>query len=252
MKRLVLILVYVTATGPFTTHAQDAARQTTRTVWDGVFTAEQAARGKTSYEATCNRCHGPITASSPWIGLDDFMDRWREDSAQSFFTFLKTSMPPQRGRAPRPVLSDDTYVDIITYILAANGLPPGSRELTAGLLDVTRVEGKDGPKPLPHGALAIVVGCLQRLNATTWILSMATEPVRTRSEESTDAEVKAAQNTKLGGLTFRLQNLEWVGDKFDPEMHEGHRIHIKGSLIRQPNAERIDVRSLVVAAATCP
>ena len=34
------------------------AAQTRKTVWDGVFTAEQAARGQMIYATTCAACHG--------------------------------------------------------------------------------------------------------------------------------------------------------------------------------------------------
>jgi len=252
VKRLAFVLFHaavafvVLGTGP------SFAQSPTQSIWKGVFTVEQAARGEAGYQANCNRCHGEINKTSPWIGLDDFMDHWREDSIENFFTFVKTYMPPQRGRTPRQPLADEAYVDIITYILKTNGVPPGERELKSDILAAIRIEEKDGPKPLPHGAFAAIVGCLQPLNATTWIVSMATEPVRTRVNEFTDAERKAAETEPLGNLTFRLQNIDYVGDSFDPKMHVGQRIQIKGSLIRQPNAERIDVRSLVIAGEKCP
>ena len=36
-----------------------AAPQESATVWDGVFTDEQARRGETAYRQECSNCHGP-------------------------------------------------------------------------------------------------------------------------------------------------------------------------------------------------
>src|SRR5437879_8333177 len=54
------------------------------------------------------------------------MDRWHDYNLRSLFALIKSEMPPLRFRTPeaRP-LADDTYVDIIAYILKANGFPAG-------------------------------------------------------------------------------------------------------------------------------
>ena len=36
-----------------------------RKIWDGVFTAEQAARGKPRFDASCSRCHNVELARLP-------------------------------------------------------------------------------------------------------------------------------------------------------------------------------------------
>ena len=66
------------------------------------------------------------------------------------------SMPPDGSEN----LSDDAYVDIISYVLERNGFPSGDAELSAGLLGHVRVEGEDGPGVVPNFALVRVVGCL--------------------------------------------------------------------------------------------
>ena len=101
--------------------------------------------------------------------------------------------------------------------------------------------------------VVLVVGCMQKLGADTWTLVNTTEPVRTRiADVATSDELKADQSKAPGTLTFRLQNLAYLGPNFGPEKYEGHRMQAKGILIRQPNAERIDIRSLAEVSETCP
>ena len=56
-----------------------AAAQTTRSVWDGVYTTEQAARGKALFTKECAACHGPeLTGgeSAPPLEGGGFISNW--------------------------------------------------------------------------------------------------------------------------------------------------------------------------------
>jgi quinoprotein glucose dehydrogenase len=226
-----------------------------KTIWSGVYSKAQAARGQATYEMNCSRCHGSDLNSNPQASLtgSDFMQRWREDNVESLFLFVRTSMPPmRRGGPPRVPLSDAEYVDIISYIFQANRFPEGEQELTGPDLASIHIEERDGPKPLPNSSLIVTVGCMAKMGTDNWGLTGATEPVRTRvADVATSDEIKAAQDKPAGTLSFRLQNILYLGPAFKPEALEGHRIQAKGILIRQPNAERIDVRSVAEVAATC-
>ena len=80
----------------------------------------------------------------------------------------------------------------------------------------------------------------------------ASEPARTStSKSSTEAELKAAETKALGGLEFRLTNIDIVTGVFDPKDHVGQKIQTKGYLTRQPGNERIDITSLEVASERC-
>src|SRR5215471_3130578 len=85
-----------------------SARQgSRRSVWSGVYTEAQAERGKQEYQKTCIRCHAAnldgvqdanlLGDFAPRFSLRgaDFMERWREDTGASLFTFIKTGMPPR-------------------------------------------------------------------------------------------------------------------------------------------------------------
>ena len=111
--------------------------------------------------------------------------------------------------------------------------------------------GKNGPQPVPDGALVITVGCLSQARDGAWILFSATEPARTRtSNTSTPAEMSASSQKRLGTLIFRLADLEAVPD-FAPDSHKGHKMQAKGYLVRQPSAERISLSSMEMLDSTC-
>src|SRR5438477_28626 len=121
---LILLFVLLTASAAF---AQENRFQ--KTTLDGVFTAAQAERGGEDYAANCSSCHAKdLTGQAgPPLKGDLFMDNWREDSVQTLFGFISTRMP-QRAAGK---LSQQTYLDIVAYILSSNMLPTGSTELTA-------------------------------------------------------------------------------------------------------------------------
>src|SRR5690349_8822076 len=115
--------------------------QERKTVWQGVYTDEQAGRGKALYEMNCAGCHGMDLAGDRGSSLQgrDFMERWREDNAETLFLFMKGSMPPNRNRNVRRVpLPDETYIDIISYVFQANKFPAGSGELKLDTLPSTQ------------------------------------------------------------------------------------------------------------------
>ena len=67
-----------------------------KTTWDGVYTAEQAARGEAGYNANCSRCHGEDLGGPNGRPLkgDDFADHYREYSLDILLRTLRT-MPPR-------------------------------------------------------------------------------------------------------------------------------------------------------------
>lgn len=227
--------------------AQDNPR---KTVWSGVYAAAQADRGRAVYETQCFECHNgdldPQNTASRLVG-DRFMDRWREDSLGNLFNFVSTSMP---RRAPAS-LTKNAYLDVVSYVLQLNKFPAGSQELSTDVLEGIRVERKEGPKPLPSGALVQLAGCLTVDPDETWLLSNATEPARTRrANDSTPEELKAAETTPLGTNTFRLQNFAYAGD-FRPLNHIGEKMLAKGTLIRQTNKDRINLTWLKTIDSNC-
>jgi mono/diheme cytochrome c family protein len=210
-----------------------------RTVWDGVYTSAQAARGEATFNRSCLACHRNGLQGSR------FLERWREDTLASLFDFMRTKMPVDSPGSS----SEDEYLDIIAYVLASNHFPDGAQELRASAAAGIQVVGKDGPAPLPSGALVRVVGCLAKGPGDEWTLSKASALARTRDpEKSTGAELKASQGQALGTSAFRLPEIEFS----HPESEQGHKVETKGYLDRASEVDRVLVTSLESLASSCP
>jgi len=124
-----------TTTGQSSTAAENTVAPASGT--PATFTAEQAARGKIAYDANCVSCHGPDLVSAnygPPLAGDYFAGKWIGQSAATLYAHTHDRMPPSRPAS----LGDQTYADLVAYILQVNGLPAGDTELPA---DVTKLEG---------------------------------------------------------------------------------------------------------------
>ena len=228
--------------------------QTARTVLEGVYTDAQAVRGQTAYQVNCSMCHREsLDGGAEALPLrgEHFLESWRDDSLAPLFDHMRTRMPRRPGGEPGS-LSENTYIDILAYILKVSEYPSGSRELTKDVVGSIQLVGKDGPKPLATNALVQVVGCFAAGPGNTWVLNNSSDPVRTRNAEEIAAEErKAGADKALGTGKFRLQNLPDFRANFMPDDYKGHKVAAKGSLIRQTNNDRIYVLTLETVADTC-
>jgi len=171
------------------------------------------------------------------------MEQWREDNLSSLFTRLKTMPPKAPGSLDRSV-----YVEILAYILRVNGFPPGKEELTPDSLARIAIERQGGPEPVPDFSLVQVVGCLVRDSSGEWVVSRASEPVRTRNPtKSTAEELKAAGLEPLGRHSFRILD----ASNFQPDRFSAHKVKAKGFLIRKPGDDRLNLTSLEMAGSSC-
>jgi cytochrome c len=104
------------------------AAQTTRSVWDGVYTDEQAKRGSAIYSKECAACHGTeLTGgeSAPALVGDAFLSNWNGTTVGDLFERIRKSMPQDDpGR-----LSRQQNADILAFMLNANRFPVGKAEL---------------------------------------------------------------------------------------------------------------------------
>jgi cytochrome c553 len=226
-----------------------AGAQTTKqpSVLDGVYTDAQAGRGEEAFATKCAICHEGTCTDGPALTGSPFIDEWREDTLESLFTFIKTRMP----RDAQGSLSESMYLDILAHILELNHYPAGGQELTTVVVKSTLLVGESGPKPLPNNATVDVVGCLAPGPNNAWLLSKASEPVRTRdASEITAEELKKAEARPLGAGTFRLRNLEDV-QGFNGDASKGRKVQVKGVLVRESNNDRINALSLKPLVAAC-
>lgn len=109
--------------------ASEGAFSHTPGVDRAAFTPEQAARGKVSFQSNCsNGCHMPdLTPGqrAPALAGDSFLQHWKELTVDELFQRIRSTMPQQKPQS----LSDQVYIDIVAFLLQANGLPSGNIEL---------------------------------------------------------------------------------------------------------------------------
>ena len=135
MTKTPAILVIAAATGVAVTIGilsgsivRPVAAQAGKTVLDGVYSDEQAARGKKLYVASCSSCHQEGLQGAdlaPALKGDDFVLKWAGYSMQDLFDKIATTMP---GDAPG-TLAPQVNADIASFILQANKFPSGHDEL---------------------------------------------------------------------------------------------------------------------------
>ena len=119
------------------------AGQTTKSVWDGVYTEEQANRGRQGYSEQCASCHGPeLTGGemAPALAGGEFMAGWDGLTVGDLFERIRISMPQN---APGS-LSGQQNADILAFMLSANKFPTGAAEMSnnAMMLKAIKFEAK--------------------------------------------------------------------------------------------------------------
>lgn len=247
-RTLFLTIILLTAT---TAIAQNTPQ---KTVWTGIYSADQATHGKEEYTARCSRCHGTELQGTQGNGLvgKDFMERWREDSVGSLYDFVSNGMPPANRGNGRPLISVPEYLDILSYVFSMNQFPAGPTALTADGLDDILIQYKDGPRPMPNGALVWVAGCMTG-SADSWSLTGSGDPIRTRTSDTKNYdEFHAAEVQAAGAQTYRLANMGMLGNAFKPQEHNGEKLLVKGTIVRQmDNSVRVSVTAVRKVADTC-
>jgi PQQ-dependent dehydrogenase (s-GDH family) len=94
------------------------------------FAASQSASGKTAFNANCASCHGNTMTNGtfgPPLAGEYFKTTWTGKTMRDFYDHAKT-MPP----AAPASLQDETYADIVAYILEFNGYKAGKAKLPTG------------------------------------------------------------------------------------------------------------------------
>jgi len=223
-------------------------------IWDGVFTGEQAQRGKPQFETNCGACHGAPGAggsdrSGPTLIGDRFMRAWEFSGLNQFVSKVFDQMP--QGFPSN--VEDSVKLDIIAYLLQSNGFPPGSKELGADLdelreIQIVRKGGAQNTREPANFSLVQVVGCLKQDPDKLWIVTKSSEAMATTSPDSSSAQMlRTVQDTPPGAATFQLVNVS----RLQPESHQGQRVEAKGLLYKEQKGSRISVSSLQMVAPSC-
>jgi PQQ-dependent dehydrogenase (s-GDH family) len=91
------------------------------------FTAAQAAAGKAVYNANCAACHGNTMTNgtfAPPLAGEYFKTTWTGKSMDAFHSKAKAMPPAAPGS-----LTDETYTNVVAYILETNGYKAGTTPL---------------------------------------------------------------------------------------------------------------------------
>jgi mono/diheme cytochrome c family protein len=102
--------------------------QATRSVNEGVYTADQAKKGEAIYKETCAACHGDNLEGSgpmPPLAGKDFLANWGGKTVGDLYEKTQTTMP---ATAPG-TLSPEQTADIIAFLLSKDNYPTGSAAL---------------------------------------------------------------------------------------------------------------------------
>lgn len=112
----------------------------------GVYTAEQAGRGKDVYANLCKSCHNPSVG-------DAFAKRWAGKTLLDMFNYIFANMPDNNPGSVDPA----SNADIIGYLMQSTGMPVGTHDVpvAADSLRLIRIEIKkdtsSAPKPPQNG-----------------------------------------------------------------------------------------------------
>jgi len=228
--------------------ASPATAQTStprRTVWDGLYTEAQAARGIMAFGQSCSGCHAlAAEGKAPLVG-EPFWKSFAQKTVGDLLEFVSTYMP---NGAPGS-LSEPAYRDIVALILKSNGFPAGTTELGPNTIAGVQIVQKDGRGELPANALARVVGCLarsgtdQKGSGADWVVTRATTPER--AEHVAPGEEDATR--PLGSRTMALK---FVLTKLDALV--GSRVAVSGLLIGADGVDGINVTAVNRVAQKCP
>jgi mono/diheme cytochrome c family protein len=142
----------VAASVVFAAGAQTTSHETA-SIWDGVFTIEQARRGLVAYTGPCDRCHGyrldgasddPDMLPTPPVAGPKFLRVWEGRSLAALFEYTRATMPANNPG----FLTAQEVVDVIAYMLLVSDVPAGDVELgpePRNLARITIISARTGP-----------------------------------------------------------------------------------------------------------
>jgi quinoprotein glucose dehydrogenase len=215
-----------------------------RSVWEGVYSSGQADRGKMSFQTFCADCHaGALNGfvEKELIG-PSFRKNWDAATANDLFQKISVTMPAN----DRGSLSRKVYVDIIAYILQANGYPAGMDDLTDSAMSHIQIAGKEGPMPLEPGAPVRVSGCMAQGPDKKWQVTQSGGPAKIKGMSALpDSELAEIDQLPPGTQTVGLDGDVSAAPRVGP------KLVAKGLLIKTGPEARIRVVTLQVVNEAC-
>ncbi len=220
--------------GAISLQAQAAAERPR--IWQGVYTAAQAERGRASYASTCSRCHNPDLSGDrgPALKGERFMATWGGGSVGRLFEKIRDTMPT----FATSTIDEATKQDIVTFIMQTNGFPAGDTPLAIAALEPIQILAQGEQPKAQNFARVAVVGCLARGDAGRFTLTNASEP-------AVAADNAAAPIPPPGTGRVVLLN----APPFSPETQIGQRVEARGLVYRDDRDTLLTVTALRVVGA---
>ena len=91
------------------------------------------------------------------------------------------------------------------------------------------------------------VGCLEQNSPGTWMLTNASAPAVSKTQSTSSVGLKAAGAEPLGTRRYQLLGASF----FNPSIHQGQKMAVKGILIQDTKESRLNVPSLQMVAPDC-
>ena len=222
------------------------AGQAPPSIWNGVFTAEQAERGRSVVQTHCSECHHEDLrgGEAPALMGPTFMIKWETHTVERLFHKIRDTMPTRGSRD----VSEAQKLDSVAFILQQNGFPAGATELTdsTGTLAAIRIVPKDGASAPRSGALVQIVGCLQEPSPNKWVVSESIEPRVTTLDAMSDDERAALVAAAPGARTIEL-----ISVFPRPDADKQKKVSVKGLYIKTDSSERINVTKIEPLGSPC-
>jgi mono/diheme cytochrome c family protein len=213
-------------------------------IWAGVYTTQQADRGRAVVEAHCGECHHDDLSGGegPALVGPTFMLKWELQSIERLFHKIRDTMPEVGSTA----VTDAQKLDTVAYILQQNGFPAGPAELSEATSTLAlRLIPRGGPSPPRSGALVQAVGCLQQSPGKGWVLADSTDPRITTPDPLTAEDNQALSAAPPGSHTVELIGV------YSPGALAQNTVVVKGLFIKTPSLTRINVTSMELVHLHC-
>ncbi|NNE37347.1 MAG: hypothetical protein HKN08_03495 [Gammaproteobacteria bacterium] len=113
-KKFLLMLFTLSSVFLLSGCATTAQEEPPAGVLQGVFTAEQAQSGRSTFNNVCRTCHIPRDFRTIFKQSDD-----TEALLNDYFDLISTTMPQDSPGS----LSTENYLNVMSYLLSLNGFP---------------------------------------------------------------------------------------------------------------------------------
>jgi len=136
MKKTVAALI---VSGFVASLAVTLAAQATRSVNEGVYTADQAKKGEAAYKEQCAACHGDNLEGSgpmPPLAGKDFLGNWGGKTVGDLYEKTQTTMP---ATAPG-TLTPEQAADVVAFLLSKDNFPTGSAALEGKMEPLLKIK----------------------------------------------------------------------------------------------------------------